>query len=454
MISNDTYHCNDWVFWRSYGDNLIVISHISNEVLLLNGTASKIFRYILKPRSLKQIIQHLCSHYDVAETDILTDVVRFLSILQEFSFLESDAISSKRGALNNDRLRNGGDRTVTQWAADRLIPLNAQIEITRYCNLSCRHCYLPEHPKLMMDAALVRTILAQLRDAGCLFLTLTGGEPLLHKNITDIIKEAIKSYGFSVSIYTNGTCGIKKSIDLLAEFPIREVHVSMYSLNPKQHDEITGIEGSHQRTVDFVKALRRRGVRTIIKSPLFWNTICEVDKMRGFADAIGADWVGGPMITPRNNGDFEPARMRANEEQIVEYFSKLKGVSTLKRDNYASKNRSTKLLACVALSNSCFIDVMGDLYPCSQVRTKIGNLSCTTFSELWNNSDKLIQVREIRIEELPTCSKCDLLDYCTRCPGLAELEDGSILARSTFDCALARCRKKSEGSSGSINGKF
>ena len=225
-------------------------------------------------------------------------------------------------------------------------------------------------------------------------------------------------------------------------------HVSLYSLQADIHDGITGFEGSQSLSLNFVQQLRHAGVRVVIKSPLFRQTIEEAASLRRYAKEIGAEWSGGPLITPRDNGDMSPTAMRADREQIVSYFQELEEGSLSVKGNIVQDvlHGSVKEgpLACLALSNSCFIDVRGDLYPCSQVRQKIGNVVETSFRKLWYESPILIQIRETRLSDLPACSNCDLLPYCSRCPGLADLEGKDILGLSPFDCILAQCRKRAQ----------
>ena len=59
-----------------------------------------------------------------------------------------------------------------------------------------------------------------------------------------------------------------------------------------------------------------------------------------------------------------------------------------------------------------------------------------------NESKKFINsLREINTGQLKGCSDCELLPFCSRCPGLADLEGKDILGTSPFDCTLAQCRK-------------
>jgi MoaA/NifB/PqqE/SkfB family radical SAM enzyme len=92
----------------------------------------------------------------------------------------------------------------------RRIPLSGMFELTERCNLNCVHCYVnqPASSRVARARELttdqVKRILDQAADAGCLFLTLTGGEPLLRPDFIEIYLHARKR-GILASIFTNGT---------------------------------------------------------------------------------------------------------------------------------------------------------------------------------------------------------------------------------------------------------
>src|SRR5512136_2526220 len=84
---------------------------------------------------------------------------------------------------------------VMSRAADSLIPFQATLELTHRCNLSCKHCYIGKSVEDELSLAELRGILDQLAGEGCMYLLLTGGEPLIRKDFFDICYYA-KERGF------------------------------------------------------------------------------------------------------------------------------------------------------------------------------------------------------------------------------------------------------------------
>jgi MoaA/NifB/PqqE/SkfB family radical SAM enzyme len=92
----------------------------------------------------------------------------------------------------------------------RRIPISGSIEVTARCNLRCAHCYinLPAGDRHALERELncqeLFSILDQMVDEGCLWLLITGGEPLIRPDFLDIYTYA-KKKGILITLFTNGT---------------------------------------------------------------------------------------------------------------------------------------------------------------------------------------------------------------------------------------------------------
>ncbi|EAB3418217.1 radical SAM protein, partial [Salmonella enterica] len=125
---------------------------------------------------------------------------------------------------------------------------SVHIEITSKCNERCIHCYIPHGSKIKsMDTQHIYSILEQCKDMNVLHITLSGGEPMLHKEFCSILKKC-REYDFAVSVLTNLTL---LTDDILAEMKLNGllgVQTSLYSTDPTVHDSITKMTGSFKKT--------------------------------------------------------------------------------------------------------------------------------------------------------------------------------------------------------------
>ncbi|MDR1055922.1 MAG: radical SAM protein, partial [Prevotellaceae bacterium] len=125
---------------------------------------------------------------------------------------------------------------------------NLHIEITSKCNERCIHCYIPHENKISnIDSDLFYDILEQCKNMRLLHLTLSGGEPMLHKDFCNFLRKC-REYNFSVNILTNLTLLDNETIKEIKANPLLGIQTSLYSMNPNIHDEITKMKGSFEKT--------------------------------------------------------------------------------------------------------------------------------------------------------------------------------------------------------------
>ncbi len=109
-------------------------------------------------------------------------------------------------------------------ADEERFPLDGTLELTHRCNLACVHCYvnLPANDPDARNRELTYEECCRVIDAmvveGCLFLLITGGEPLLRRDFRDIYLYAKRS-GLLITLFTNGCMLTPDTVDFLAETP-------------------------------------------------------------------------------------------------------------------------------------------------------------------------------------------------------------------------------------------
>ena len=128
--------------------------------------------------------------------------------------------------------------------AGQRIPINGSLELTFRCNLRCVHCYAAHgHQgipgKQELTFAEICGILDQIVDEGCLWLLLTGGEPLLRPDFLDIYTYA-KRKGLLVTLFTNGTLITPRIADYLADWRPLKVEITLYGRTQETYEARKG----------------------------------------------------------------------------------------------------------------------------------------------------------------------------------------------------------------------
>lgn len=330
---------------------------------------------------------------------------------------------------------------MTSFAIRNIVPVSILIEVCYTCNERCSHCFLEEHQSKGLSLQQYEYMFDQLVEAGTFFVIFTGGDPFTRKDFLEIVKAARKRR-LSVSIFTNGTLITEEIADELKKLFIEEVHISLYSANPFIHDNITNVNGSFNRSIKAIKLLLSKGIQTRIKCPLMIETAESKNELKKLADDLGVYIQFSMIITAKNDGKQDTFKLRLNKKQIDALISDSDINSFSDTQTKLSEDIIMKSIPCETIFNGGAIDPKGDVYPCNQWRIVGGNILEKRLIDIWKNSNAFQKLRSITLKELNECSSCGLLSFCTRCPGLAHLEDGTNFGCSSIAKVHAESRKE------------
>jgi radical SAM protein with 4Fe4S-binding SPASM domain len=323
-------------------------------------------------------------------------------------------------------------------ASERGIPLAVLVELTRKCNLECGHCYLVRSPgRRELDTPRLFSLFGELRRAGCLFLALSGGEPLLRRDFPAILRKA-GSMGFALQVLTNGQLVDERMASVLAEANVFSVSLSMYDCRAAGHDCVTGTPGSFDKTISAIRLMREINLPVVMKFVITSRNFMNFDAMRSLARSFRAVARFDTVITPKDDGCPSPLRFRTGDAMLGRVFAKMR--ADIRYSGRAK--RSPESLLCTAGRSFCSVNAYGDVYPCVQWPVRAGNVRTRDFLGIWKSSPVLERIRSTRPEDLKACVECGLLNYCRRCPGLAHVEDGSSLSASSEACRQARAMRR------------
>ncbi len=321
------------------------------------------------------------------------------------------------------------------------VPLEVMLELTAGCNFRCAHCYLPSHsaaPVLPTDRLL--RLLEELAEMGTLFLTCTGGEPLLHPDWYRILRRA-RELGFAVALLTNGSRVDEATAARLAELSVA-VEVSYYSRDPVVFDCITGAAGSFAAVTAGVERLCRRGARVTLKVPLLADNAAGLPAVRAYADTLGADCLAYPTVFPRRNGDLAPTARALDGAALTSCLARFPELQPRLGEPPADRDAWP---LCAAGTRSAAVAANGDVLPCPVFPEAAGSLAVSSFREVWEGAALFARLRALRWRDLETCRDCRRLAYCGRCPAQALLEEGSALGPSRSACAFAAAVETARG---------
>jgi radical SAM protein with 4Fe4S-binding SPASM domain len=331
-------------------------------------------------------------------------------------------------------------------AVEKRIPISGSYELTFRCNLRCAHCYcnLPLNDREAVEKELaiqkVFKIFDQMAEAGCLWLLITGGEPLLRKDFLEIYSYA-KKKGFIITLFTNGTLITQEIADYLAEWPPFLVEVTLYGATKETHEKVTGVPGSFLRFQRGIDLLLERKIPLGLKTMVMTLNHDGLWEIKEYAERSDVKFRFDPVLNPRLDGSKAPCSLRLSPEDVLKLdLADEKRAKEWKDfcEKFIGPPQSDGLFSCGAGVFTFHIDPYGQMSMCEMVRFKSYDLRNGSFEEGWHQFfPELLALKPTGDYQ---CARCELISLCGQCPGWAWLENGNPELPVEYLCQLAHLR--------------
>jgi radical SAM protein with 4Fe4S-binding SPASM domain len=326
---------------------------------------------------------------------------------------------------------------------------------TQECTSSCLHCGFASNPPASdaLGTKEVMRIVDEIYDFGATYLGLSGGEPLLRKDLPEIIGYAKKT-GLNVSLLTNGCFVDGKIFDNLVRHGVR---VSISVDGPEEINDAIRGKGAYAKAVSAMKKTSKAGLLDCLVA-----TIANVDSTRNnvtsedmehiiqLAEEYGARWVVIHGFIPFNRTKEHLAKAPSPQQyekiwnEIYDLSLKYKGKPEVNvycpfyarvakqrgMPNFDDWFKNFFLGKCAIAGKYISVIENGDVIPCSfNDHIRLGNVQDKPLKQIWDElqtSEFALKLRDRRNLK-GKCGVCEYREICGGCRTRAEMYTGDIL---------------------------
>ena len=335
-------------------------------------------------------------------------------------------------------------RELRQHALREGVPVAVAIAPTYRCNFDCVHCFSRSSadPASELSRDTWLRLLDEMAECGCLFLLITGGEPLLRPDFGDLYRHA-RERGMIVTVFTNASLLNESHIRLFKEYPPRLVEVSVYGLSGPVHREVTGVAGEAEGCREAILALHRAGVRLALKTVPMKANQGEFEDIRGWAHSLGVPFRYDSCIMPRLDGGREPVAQRLPVAEGVDLeFSdprRLRQWQEVHRRGPMAGGGGP-LYRCSAGRTLAFVGPDGALHPCVAATHRAYRAAGVSFTESWREMHR--EMASLKTREDSACARCDKFLYCAPCVAFRHLDAGGEELACEYLCQWGETRRR------------
>ena len=330
--------------------------------------------------------------------------------------------------------------------------------LTYRCNLACEHCYLDAGPRPLvhdeafadrgeLDTAQCFAVIEQIAAFAPEALTiLTGGEPLLRRDVLDIVRRAAER-GLWVVVGTNGVTITENVARRLHEAGARGLSLSLDALDAETHDAFRRVRGAWRNTVEGARILRSVGLPFIVQTTVGRHNLGSLERIADFAhEQLSATVWNLYFLVQTGRGQFVSDLSREEYDAVLAALSRIQSgyagrmlvnakcaphyVKQLLAEDPTSpflKAYSGGAGGCPAGTHYLGIRPNGDVTPCPYLPLFGGNLRRETLAAVWNDSELFRTIRE-RSRLGDRCGACELQGLCGGCRARAYGTTGDYMA--------------------------
>ena len=333
--------------------------------------------------------------------------------------------------------------------APYLIALN----LTERCSLACEHCYLDA--KVLKEGAVdelgtdeLKRVLAEIAQVGPeAMVVLTGGEPMLRRDLPDLARLA-SNLGLMVVVGTNGMLLRPDRIRELQDAGVAGIGISVDSLTPEVHDNFRGKNGAWMKTMQGIDACVDAQMPFQIHFSATDETADEIDDMVAFARDAGAMVLNVFFMVCTGRGekysgispekyDHVLRRVAKAAKQEKRLMVRAKCAPHFKRIAIEMDPKWAITAAhgydaggCIAATRYARITPNGDVTPCPFMENSAGSVKTQSFAEIWHDAAVLNELRAPKLEG--RCGACEFQILCGGCRARPLAMTGNMMGEDTL----------------------
>ena len=347
--------------------------------------------------------------------------------------------------FNDDKL----EQRMMKTAIKTHTPINGSIELLPLCNMNCDMCYVRLSNQEVKAQGGLRTcddwisIGQQMKQAGVLFLLLTGGEPLLFPDFKHLYLE-YKKMGFILTINTNATLIDAEWVSFFKENPPRRINITLYGKSPSAYHSLCHYEPGFNKVLHAVRLLREANIDVKLASSITKINVNDIDGLVKIADDLGVpmrcDTYMMPAIRERNKPFDQQSRL-SPQDAAKAYIKALKLEMTPDMfKQYIEKcvfevehilpDEGPHKMSCYAGSCSFTINWQGNMRPC----VILGRPEISVFEHSFQEAWDYIQNECSKITLSNKCLNCRYRTICKSCAASELYEEGEYGKAPRYMC--------------------
>lgn len=343
------------------------------------------------------------------------------------------------------------------------IPLSGTFELTPVCNMNCKMCYVRKSPKEQEAIGPLHSadewiaLAKEARDAGMVYVLLTGGEPFVYPEFEKVLA-AMHQMGLVIAINTNGTLIDDEKIEFLKKYPPSRINITLYGASNDTYGKLCGNPRGFDQVRTAIQKLKEAGLSVFLNVTV---TPYNKDDLQGILD-FSDEYQVPPKTTTYM---FPPVRKNQNQfgkndrldPDMASYYRARLDCLMQGEEKYLETvlhsdriiipqetveecleepdQASDSGILCRAGKCTFWVDWQGGMTICGMIPAGKEDLNAfqSSFAECWQ------RVKDVSdgIRVPAKCTGCELLGQCMPCAAICYTETGNFEKVPEYRCRMS-----------------
>jgi len=374
------------------------------KMLHLNQTATELASMILADKTPQEAAAEMARRYKVNRDTAQTDFEELQETIWDIAQAGEEVCP------------------VTYLDVSRIEPMSAEISapyrmdlaLTYRCQNDCPHCYVErprDFPELSTEQW--KRVIDRCWEQGIPHLTFTGGEATLRPDLVELVQYA-EDVGLITGLQTNGRkLRDRAYLDKLLLAGLDHIQITLESHDPAIHDQMVGVSGAWQETVEGIKTVVDADVYMMTNTTMTTENVGGIEATIAFAASLGVPTFGcnsliysGAAVAV-GSGLAEEALgpiLERVKEATTEHHMRLIWYTPTQYCEFDPVGMELGIKGCTAARYNMCVEPNGDVLPCQSYYVALGNILADPWPEIWNHElARYLRNRDFMMEKCYDC---------------------------------------------------
>lgn len=325
-------------------------------------------------------------------------------------------------------------------------------EVTRSCNLACKHCRAEAHPEPYvgeLSTAEAKQLIDTFPEVGKPIIIFTGGDPMIRPDVYDLVAHA-RGLGLTCAFSPNGTLITAETAAKIKGSGVSRCSISIDGADADSHDSFRGVPGAFAASMRGIELLKSSGVPFQINTTVTRDNLGSFKRIFELCERIGAEaWHIFLLVPMGRASQLNDQVISAREyEDVLHWFYDFRKTTNMQLKatcaphyyrimrqkaheervpvDRANFGMDAMTRGCLGGIGFCFISHTGQVQPCGYLELNCGNVREQPFPEIWRGSEIFRNLRDQSKYE-GKCGVCEYHKVCGGCRARAHSMTGNYL---------------------------